>query len=331
MKGFIALAVNRLADGRSRSLAHPLLLLLTYDEEIGTLGARRFSETWAIERRCRGASLSASRPRSGSCGCTRGCCAFASTSRERRRTAAIRISAGARSSRQAESSWHSPVFGGEMERERPANGEYFPEVPFAALNIGTVSGGSAANVIPDRCELQLGVRLLPGMVAEEMIERIREVATSVAGDVSLSLHYVSESPAMAVEENAAIYRQLSAELGQTRSESVMFASDAGWLQPDGSRMRPLRTGQYRGGPPAERIRPGRRIPPRGGGARPHDLTALSAGMTVELIKAERTWMGTSARPGYSSPLGRTDESKRPVRSDAPRREGSGAWPCCPAS
>ena len=29
----------------------------------------------------------------------------------------------------------------------------FPEVPFVALNVGTVAGGSAANVIPDRCEV----------------------------------------------------------------------------------------------------------------------------------------------------------------------------------
>ena len=47
MKGFIALAVNRFATTDPASLTHPLLLLFTYDEEIGTLGARRFSEVWA--------------------------------------------------------------------------------------------------------------------------------------------------------------------------------------------------------------------------------------------------------------------------------------------
>ena len=47
-------------------------------------------------------------------------------------------------------------------RERPAHGEHFPEVPYAALNVGVVSGGSAANVIPDRCTVQLGIRLAAG-------------------------------------------------------------------------------------------------------------------------------------------------------------------------
>lgn len=230
MKGFIALAVNRFTTIDPATLVHPLLLLLTYDEEIGTLGARRFSETW-LDRAALPRSVIIGEP--------------TSLRVVRMHKGMVRI----RLDFEGEAA-HSgyPHLGRsaiepagrvivalsglrrEMERERPANGEYFPEVPFAALNIGTVSGGSAANVIPDRCELQLGVRLLPGMVAEEMIERIREVATSVAGDASLSLHYISESPAMALEEHAAIYRQLSAELGQTRSESVMFASDAGWLR-----------------------------------------------------------------------------------------------------
>ncbi len=44
MKGFLALAINRMARADPDALRRPLALLLTYDEEIGTLGARRFSE-----------------------------------------------------------------------------------------------------------------------------------------------------------------------------------------------------------------------------------------------------------------------------------------------
>ena len=55
----------------------------------------------------------------------------------------------------------------------PPTRDGFPAVPFAALNVGTVAGGSAANVIPDRCEVQLSIRLLPGMTADAMAERVR--------------------------------------------------------------------------------------------------------------------------------------------------------------
>ena len=47
MKGFLALAVNRLAAVPAGSLRAPLVLILTYDEETGTLGARRLWEELA--------------------------------------------------------------------------------------------------------------------------------------------------------------------------------------------------------------------------------------------------------------------------------------------
>ena len=45
MKGFLALAINRIAALDPTRLRRPLALLLTYDEEVGTVGARRFAET----------------------------------------------------------------------------------------------------------------------------------------------------------------------------------------------------------------------------------------------------------------------------------------------
>lgn len=230
MKGFLALATNRFAAADLASLQHPLQLLFTYDEEIGTLGARRFSETWR-DREALPRSVIIGEPTS------------LQVVRLHKGMLRLRLDFEGRAA-------HSgyPHLGRsaiepaarvivalaelrrEMERERPPNGEYFPEVPFAALNIGTVAGGSAANVIPDRCEVQLGFRLLPGMVAQEMIERVRERVAGSAGETPFSLEYVSESPAMILADDAPIYRELSSEMGQTKSQSVMFASDAGWLQ-----------------------------------------------------------------------------------------------------
>ncbi|MGH7526444.1 MAG: M20/M25/M40 family metallo-hydrolase, partial [Gemmatimonadales bacterium] len=51
MKGFLALALNQLLALDPNRLGHPLMLLFTYDEEVGTLGARRFVETWPAPER----------------------------------------------------------------------------------------------------------------------------------------------------------------------------------------------------------------------------------------------------------------------------------------
>src|SRR5262249_5049750 len=45
MKGFLALAANLAIAAAARRLTQPLALVFTYDEEVGTLGARHLVET----------------------------------------------------------------------------------------------------------------------------------------------------------------------------------------------------------------------------------------------------------------------------------------------
>jgi acetylornithine deacetylase len=123
----------------------------------------------------------------------------------------------------------------DMELERPAHGEHFPEVPYAALNVGVVSGGSAANVIPDHCAAQIAVRLLPGMSAAEMSDRVRAAVARAMPGEPFELTFLGESPAMMLDESAALYRDLCGLVGQHATESVAFATDAGWLQTVGFR------------------------------------------------------------------------------------------------
>ena len=40
-----------------------------------------------------------------------------------------------------------------LESEPCPNAEHFGEVPYAALNIGRIRGGTAINIVPDRCRL----------------------------------------------------------------------------------------------------------------------------------------------------------------------------------
>ena len=230
MKGSLALAINRFRALDPTLLRDPLLLLLTYDEETGTLGARHFTETWPSPE---------SLPRNVVIG-------------EPTSLRVVRLHKGMLrlrlefEGRAAHSGY--PHLGRSaiepaaraivalsdlrraMEAERPANGEFFPEVPFAALNVGTVAGGSAANVIPDRCVVQLGIRLLPDMSPDEMAERIRAAVRSTVGGDPFTLDHVSLSPALMSPAEAGIHRELCDAVGQHESHSVMFATDAGWLQ-----------------------------------------------------------------------------------------------------
>ncbi|MFX0167989.1 MAG: M20 family metallopeptidase [Candidatus Hodarchaeota archaeon] len=45
------------------------------------------------------------------------------------------------------------------------------------MNIGVIKGGAAANVVPDRCEVQIDFRILPGQHPQEIVNFVRTLAT----------------------------------------------------------------------------------------------------------------------------------------------------------
>lgn len=235
MKGFLALAVNRLAALDPTRLHAPLVLLFTYDEEVGTLGARRFVESWPEPQRL---------PRDAVIGEP----TSLQVVRLHKGMLRLRLTFEGRAAHSGyphlgrnaiEPAGRAIVALAElrrtMEAERPLNGEHFPEVPFAPLNVATAEGGSAINVIPDRCVIQIGVRLLPEMPAAAMVERIHAAVAESLPDEPFSLELLSESPAMVLAEQAALHRELCDMVEQRGTRSVAFATDAGWLQTAGFR------------------------------------------------------------------------------------------------
>ena len=232
MKGFVALAVNALAEAGRRRLRRPLALVLTYDEEVGTLGARSFIATWPADQPL---------PRRTVVG-------------EPTSMAAVRLHKGFTGlhivvpGRSAHSGY--PQFGKnaiepaaravtaladlrrELEREPCPNAEFFPSVPHVAFNIGRIRGGVAENVVPDRCEIDVAFRPLPGMDARPIVERARAaVADAVGGEHVFEV--VHEAPPMFLDADSDLYVDLCRILGQTETVSASYATDAGWLQQGG--------------------------------------------------------------------------------------------------
>ncbi len=229
MKGFLALAMNAAASFDPAALTAPLVLLFTYDEEVGTLGARRLAQGWTplpgmpvqavigeptelrVVRAHKGhlklrLSFEGVGAHSG----------YPHLGRNAIEPAGVAIAA-LRDLR------------AELEAEHPANGELFPEVPFLALNVAQVRGGTATNVIPDHCEVDIGVRTLPGTDVPAVVQRIRDtIARAAGGDFSLQL--TGESPPMLLRDDAPVLRAAGEVAGSSETHSVAYATDAGWFQ-----------------------------------------------------------------------------------------------------
>lgn len=235
MKGFLAIVINRMAAVDSGRLRNTLALLLTYDEECGTLGARHFVETWSdahplptdaiigeptslrVVRMHKGflemrVTLAGTAAHSGYPHL--GVSAIEPAGEVIRALVALRQ---------------------ELEDERPLYSDRFPEVPYAALNIGRVEGGTAINVVPDGCVVEIGIRIMPAMASEEIAERVREAVQRALGSFPFELETLSDSPPMWLDEDTPVLEELCRRAGETDPGTVSYATDAGWLQTAGHR------------------------------------------------------------------------------------------------
>lgn len=120
-----------------------------------------------------------------------------------------------------------------FDGERHPNSEHFGEVPQVALNIGRIRGGSAVNVVPGRCELEISARILPGMEIAPILERIRRAVAEALNDRTFGLEENHDSPPFLLADDHDLYRGLCEILGQRRTVSASYATDAGWLQKGG--------------------------------------------------------------------------------------------------
>ncbi len=230
MKGFLAIAANAAARLDLTKLLYPLVLVFTYDEEVGTIGAKHLADTWPDAETL---------PRSAIIG-------------EPTSLRVIRMHKGHVNLRftvegvPAHSGYPhlgvnaiEPVgrmivaladLRRELEQETPEHREFFPEVPYVPLNVAQVGGGVAVNVVPDHCELHAGFRLLPGMEATPILDRIRTALDNALGDSRYDMQVLCESPPMLLDDQAHIYRTACQQVEQADTHSASYATDAGWLQ-----------------------------------------------------------------------------------------------------
>ena len=124
-----------------------------------------------------------------------------------------------------------------------AQGPYdtFFDVPFTTMGTNTIQGGNAINTIPQYCEFAYEFRNLPGMspqaiqaqvesyVRDELLPRMqRECA-----EARIDIENVASVPALEAAEQAAITALARALTGDTQTRKVAFATEAGMFAQTG--------------------------------------------------------------------------------------------------
>jgi acetylornithine deacetylase len=124
----------------------------------------------------------------------------------------------------------------DLEAALRAERRALPELerPWVVLNVGRICGGTAINIVPEHCTIDLGLRPLPGQTAGEMLRRVedaiagpRQRATSLGARVEL--HLLLDAPALLTSPDTPIERALLPLSRSPQVGGVPFATDAGNL------------------------------------------------------------------------------------------------------
>jgi len=227
MKGFVALAATTFVRQARSNLAHPLTLLLTYDEEIGTVGSRDFIE-----------HCHKPLPTATIVGEPTGLTAV--TSHKGHLKLAINVRGVAAHSGLPDQGHNAIVpaaravealhhLANRWKASPPPSGTAFPDAPYVALNVARIEGGQALNVIPDACRVLVGIRTLPDTNPDQLIGEIRAAVAGALASEDWDLEVLGHSPPLAPSGATAVLQRLVALTDRPPVPGVPFSTDGGWL------------------------------------------------------------------------------------------------------
>jgi acetylornithine deacetylase len=236
MKSFIAIALALVPEFKARPLKRPIHLALSFDEEVGCFGAPRLIEALPQGTGRPSLVIVGEPTNMAVANAHKGCHVFATavTGLEAHSSAPQRgVNAIVAASEIIQ--FIAGLAREARDAARPASGF---EPPYTSFNIGTISGGTAMNIIPRQCEFSWEFRPLPGediaairaridaFIAADLLPRLRQVhpGADVTTRALASIPGLAAEPGSPAEEMA---RQLT---GANQSTVVAYGTEAGLFQ-----------------------------------------------------------------------------------------------------
>ncbi|MGR0187402.1 acetylornithine deacetylase [Azospirillum aestuarii] len=238
MKSFPAVALALLPEILEAGLKRPLHLALSYDEEVGCIGAPAMIARIAHELPRPSAVIVGEPTSMGVVLAHKGCYVLRTTvtghevhsSQIDRGVSAVMTAA------------RLVTLVGDMAAENaaaaaPACGF---DPPFTTLQVGTIEGGTAANITARHCSFVWDIRPLPGDNwtryrdrFEAECERLRAAMRRISPDCDIRTEQLAGVPGLAPEPDGPAAQLCHALTGRNDTGMVSFAAEAGQFQEAG--------------------------------------------------------------------------------------------------
>lgn len=108
------------------------------------------------------------------------------------------------------------------------------DVPYSTLSVGTVQGGTATNIVPNLCEFTFDYRNLPHMTQDDILAPIKAKVAELsaqmqarAPETGIELLQMEGVPAMTDNDNDELQNLISALTGDDERHKVAYATEGG--------------------------------------------------------------------------------------------------------
>ncbi|MCL7939958.1 acetylornithine deacetylase [Halomonas sp. ATCH28] len=239
MKGFIACALAEVPRWVGQELATPIWLALSYDEEVGCIGAPRMIERLLADHP-RPAAVIVGEP-------TMMHPVVAHKGATNLRTTVTGRAAHSSQVNQGVSAIH--VAARLVTRIEDVMAELRAEgrvdeafnVVHSSLHVGKIQGGTAINIMARECSFEWEIRHLPSDRFEELLARVNDTAAGLeaemrkrAPDAAIVTEALNTTvPALADDNNAEVLALCRELLDERPAGAVAYATEAGQFQREG--------------------------------------------------------------------------------------------------
>lgn len=233
MKGFLACVLSRVPHWVRAPLRAPVHLAFSYDEEIGCLGvadmAGHIAAAAGKPALCIVGEPTMMKPVTGHKGIwSLDCTVTGVEAHSSQAPYAVNAVEAA-----AELVAYVRGLARRLSEEGPFNAHFDP--PFTTMQTGRFHGGSAVNIVPNRCELSFDLRPLPNVDAAALVEDIRQHAFRVIEPrmkdidpaTGFEFRIMSQVAAFDIAADHAAVAAVQALSGANDTQKVSFATEAG--------------------------------------------------------------------------------------------------------
>jgi acetylornithine deacetylase len=134
---------------------------------------------------------------------------------------------------------------GELERieadlKAARDGRFDP--PFATLQVTSIEGGTASNIVPIACSFGFDVRALPNLDPASIEARLRRFAETqclpemraTAPEAEIEIRQTNAVPPFGADKNSEVVALALKLTGQNQTHGVSYATEAGLFQDSGA-------------------------------------------------------------------------------------------------